>query len=210
NKAQNKRVELRLAGKTRAEQNTAVSLILNKIKDQSSLLEQYRSVRRERWELYQKAKQEAIQAEMARLGRPEKDIVLSLYWAPPGDRPKPITPWIYDPHTEAVVEEVITAFITGTEPDLKVEDDELPPFEEEVEERTGPTWEEHIEMLRQNDKGTYHYGPGHGWLLPSSNAKDDAEEQDPGIQLDSMVEQNTMPESGDAGDENIDPVLLNG
>ncbi|KAK3947818.1 hypothetical protein QBC32DRAFT_318443 [Pseudoneurospora amorphoporcata] len=104
----------------------------------ANLLEQYRSTRRVRWGHYLEARNKAIQAEALRLGRPEKDIVLPLYWALSGDRPKPITPWIYNLPTQHIVEEVISAFVTGKEPPIKPEEDEgedeLPILEEEEED----------------------------------------------------------------------------
>jgi hypothetical protein len=95
-----------------------VNPVEERLSDFEWLTSLYRRERQERQEYYLVESAKELQARADEVGRPISDVKLEYNWEPPGDPPKPETPWRFN---SVFMDEVINDFLNGQ---FKGEDDE--------------------------------------------------------------------------------------
>ncbi|KAK3956361.1 hypothetical protein QBC32DRAFT_331022, partial [Pseudoneurospora amorphoporcata] len=144
----NERLRLRIIKTPKKEIQAYTAPFTAQLANKAWLVDQYRKERANRWRHYETERQKAIDEEVAKLGgkRTAKDVTLPLYWQPPGDPPKPRTPWVFNEARKKVADDAITAWLTSKDagiipvakdqpPETEVVDDDEP-----INPRDDPDW----------------------------------------------------------------------
>ena len=100
-----------MAGKKRAQIRDVVAPLENEVGDLDWLVDRYRQERTTRQDRYNDEALAEIERQAEESGRSFDDITLPYNWAPPGDPPRPLTPWQFK---DDILDEVIALFLDGT------------------------------------------------------------------------------------------------